>query len=78
MSFCSVTHFNLFVDIHHEYASYRRGIVEGLEDILNINEEITKQLTQTMENHDRRSLSKKFPKSLLAMPASLLNPAAGL
>lgn len=65
------TYFNSFIDLETEYASSRRGMVDDFDDTLKANKDITRQITQIVQEHDRHSLSKKFPKSLLAFPAAL-------
>jgi hypothetical protein len=68
----SAGHFNELVDLEKEYAACGRTIVNGLEDILRINEGIGQRLRQTMEDHDRQTLSKKFPNTLFSSPLSAM------
>jgi hypothetical protein len=42
--------------------------MNGLDDIRKTSKDIIQQLQQTIQDHDRYSLSKKFPKSLRSSP----------
>jgi hypothetical protein len=61
---CSVNHFNELVDLEKEYAAYGKRIFNSLDEICRFNEEIDQQLTHTIQDLDRNSLSKKLPASL--------------
>uniref|UniRef100_A0A0W0FU73 Uncharacterized protein n=1 Tax=Moniliophthora roreri TaxID=221103 RepID=A0A0W0FU73_MONRR len=67
----SVACFNALVELESEYSSYRREVMERLEDAHRINTSIVERLGEIVEHHDRNSASKRFPKSLPALPSSL-------
>ncbi|KAJ4480536.1 hypothetical protein C8J55DRAFT_560482 [Lentinula edodes] len=69
----SAEHFNAMVDLEAEYASFRRYVVQQLEDLCTIDKDVVGRLTEIVQHHDRHGLSKKFPKSLPAIPACFLN-----
>ena len=75
----SVVRFNALVDLEEEYAAYRRKVVDGFEDLQKINQEISQHLRQIIQDHDRHTLSKKFPITLSSpLPSILLNPTTVL
>lgn len=72
----SVGHFNALVDLEEEYATSRRKIVAGFEDIHKITQDIDNHLQNIIRDHDRQSLSKQFPNSWFSGPLSIsLNSA---
>ncbi|TFK54143.1 hypothetical protein OE88DRAFT_1642744 [Heliocybe sulcata] len=60
----SVLHFNRLIDLESEYAGYAHKMVGKWEEMLEVNEGIQGQLRRTIQDHDRRSLVKKMPKTL--------------
>lgn len=72
----SIAHFNTLVDLEEEYASHRRRIIDGFEELARASQDISHSLTETIQEHNRNSLSRKFSNTLFAssLPAVLLNP----
>ncbi|CCL98019.1 uncharacterized protein FIBRA_00012 [Fibroporia radiculosa] len=69
----SAKHFNGLIDLEAEYATFGRTVMAGFEDLLALDRDICEHLTKKIEVHDRSSLSKKFPPTLLPLPASILS-----
>ncbi|KAJ3812528.1 hypothetical protein F5876DRAFT_74736 [Lentinula aff. lateritia] len=69
----SAEHFNAMVDLEAEYASFRRYVVQQLEDLCTIDKDVVGRLAEIVQHHDRHGLSKKFPKALPAIPACFLH-----
>ncbi|KAF9466380.1 hypothetical protein BDZ94DRAFT_1319635 [Collybia nuda] len=71
-----IDHFNTLVDLEAEYATHRRRIVNGFEDLAKISQDISGGLTITIQEHNRNSLSRKFSSTLFpsSLPDVLLNP----
>lgn len=74
--FLSVGHFNNLVDLEVEYASHRRRITDGFEELAKTGQDISFCLTETIQEHNRNSLSRKFKNTLFvsSLPAIILNP----
>ncbi|KAF9500387.1 hypothetical protein BDN71DRAFT_1585915 [Pleurotus eryngii] len=61
-----VIHFNNIVGLEEEYSEYRRQLTDGLGEVKRGYETMDQQLGQILRDHDKFSLSKKFPTSLFA------------
>ncbi|KAF7440755.1 hypothetical protein PC9H_001103 [Pleurotus ostreatus] len=61
-----VIHFNNIVGLEEEYSEYRRQLTDGLSEVKRGYETMDQQLGQILRDHDKFSLSKKFPTSLFA------------
>ncbi|KAF4603884.1 hypothetical protein EYR38_004300 [Pleurotus pulmonarius] len=59
-----VIHFNNIVGLEEEYSEYRRKLTDGLSEVKRGCEAMDQQLGQILRDHDKFSLSKKFPTSL--------------
>ncbi|KAG7092263.1 hypothetical protein E1B28_008627 [Marasmius oreades] len=70
----SASSFNEFLDLDSEYSSYSQDVLERLEDVNGVNITIVRKLEEILEHHDRNTLSKRFPKTLLSLPNTLTNP----
>ncbi|KAF8892601.1 hypothetical protein BD779DRAFT_1784199 [Infundibulicybe gibba] len=72
----SVDHFNTLIDLELEYASYHRKIIDGLEEFIKTTDDNSNNINDLIKNHDRHSLSKRFPTSLFptSLPAILSKP----
>ncbi|KAK1220733.1 hypothetical protein PQX77_016481 [Marasmius sp. AFHP31] len=64
--------FNALLDLNNEYATYNREVRDRLDDVLDVNVSIGKKLKETVEDHGRNTVLKRFPKVLPTLPASLL------
>jgi hypothetical protein len=53
------------VDLEHNYAMHRQKFVNNFEEIHKIGQEAVKTVEQIVKSHDRNSLSREFPASLL-------------
>lgn len=62
----SVCHFNTFLALETEYATYGRKLCNGYNDLLNANEQLSEYVDKTLMNHDRKMLTKKMPCSLFS------------
>ncbi|KAJ7512046.1 hypothetical protein B0H11DRAFT_2268225 [Mycena galericulata] len=71
-------HFNNLVDLEEEYAGYHRKIIVGIDDWQKSAEVMSSALGQIIQHHDRRSLSKKLPTTLFALPSIVRNPVLTL
>lgn len=74
----SERHFNTLVDLEEEYAGYHRKIILGMDDMHKSAEVMANALGQIVQHHDRRTLSKKLPTTLFALPASVRNSVLSL
>ncbi|KAI8984848.1 hypothetical protein BD414DRAFT_489438 [Trametes punicea] len=63
----SILHFNKLVDLEAEYATTGRGLIRGIEDLREANEELGRNLTKAVEQHDRTTLAKRMPTNLMAV-----------
>ncbi|KAF7970740.1 hypothetical protein HWV62_23136 [Athelia sp. TMB] len=63
-----VAHYDALVDLQKDYAEHCRKTTQGWEDLEKINQQICQQIDQAIEDHDRNTLSKKFPKSIFSGP----------
>ncbi|KAF8877620.1 hypothetical protein BD779DRAFT_1556937, partial [Infundibulicybe gibba] len=72
----SVDRFNTLIDLELEYASYHRKIIDGLEEFIKTTDDNSNKINDIIKNHDRHSLSKRFPASLFptSLPAILSKP----
>ncbi|KAJ3756112.1 hypothetical protein EV360DRAFT_85257 [Lentinula raphanica] len=68
----SAQHYNALVDLESEYASFRRYVDRHLEDLCSLDQVVISRVGEVIQHHDRSGLSKKFSKSLPAVPASFL------
>ncbi|KAI0368429.1 hypothetical protein BV20DRAFT_1054014 [Pilatotrama ljubarskyi] len=64
----SIAHFNRLVDLEAEYATVGRGLQHQGEDWKKTNEELSQRLTQALEQHDKKMLSKWMPTTLITSP----------
>jgi hypothetical protein len=64
------------IDLEEEYASHQRGIIDGFDELAKASQDISHSLTETIQEHNRNSLSRKLPNKLFAssLSAVLLNP----
>ncbi|EGN95983.1 hypothetical protein SERLA73DRAFT_124837 [Serpula lacrymans var. lacrymans S7.3] len=53
------------VELEEEYATYRRTLAHGWEDVIKANQGFSSTLLKVIENHDRNISSKTFPRSIL-------------
>jgi len=64
----SIGYFNALIDLEEEYASYRRNVIDGFDDLSKTTQEITYYLTKMIQENNRNSLSRKFSNTLFASP----------
>ena len=64
---CSITHFNMLVDLEAEYATIGRNVIQGTEDFVKLNEQARVTLVAAVEKHDRSMLSKQMPATLITL-----------
>ena len=69
MTFCirSVTHFNRLIDLEAEYATVGRNVLHGNEDWVKVNQQAHDILAAAVERHDRGTLSKQMPATLVTL-----------
>ncbi|KAI5124503.1 hypothetical protein M0805_003028 [Coniferiporia weirii] len=70
----SIKHFNNLFSLETEYANFSRKLGAGYEVVTSVNNDICSFIQQTVNMHDRGSLSKNMPQSLFvsALPGSFL------
>ncbi|RDB24120.1 hypothetical protein Hypma_008784 [Hypsizygus marmoreus] len=76
----STDHFHNLINLESQYATHHRTVVDGFEDMHKIEQELSRFLVGTMQEHNRNSLSKKFSSTLfnLPLPAIIANPKLAL
>ncbi|KAJ7695477.1 hypothetical protein B0H17DRAFT_1198698 [Mycena rosella] len=74
----SEAHFNTLVDLEEDYAKYHRKIITGLDNMHNNSQVLATAVGKIIQQHDRRSLSKKLPTTLFTLPSILRNPVLSL
>ena len=62
-----VTHFNKLIDLEAEYATVGRNVLYANEDWVNVNQQACDTLAVTVEKHDRGTLSKQMPATLITL-----------
>ncbi|KAG6889719.1 hypothetical protein C0995_015017 [Termitomyces sp. Mi166 len=72
----SVQHHNNFVNLEAQYANHHRKIVNALKDACEHQQKTAAFLAATIQEHNRNSLSRKFPNNFFdsPLPSILLNP----
>jgi hypothetical protein len=68
----SVTHYNALVTLEAEYAAFNSRIAAKYSEALQATGKIQDTLSKAVQEHDRHSLSKKFPRVLPGLPRSML------
>ncbi|KAJ8517544.1 hypothetical protein ONZ45_g5281 [Pleurotus djamor] len=64
----SVIHFNNVVGLEEEYCASRLNITARLEEVRKAGDRVEGRVREIIREHDRQSLTKKFPASLFARP----------
>ncbi|KAJ7582803.1 hypothetical protein C8J56DRAFT_955763 [Mycena floridula] len=72
-----VANMTAFREIGEEYQAYNHKTLDGFNNMVDASENLTKHLTGVIQQHDRCSLSKKFPKAFPPIPAVILNGGKG-
>ncbi|KAM5540703.1 hypothetical protein V8D89_005734 [Ganoderma adspersum] len=63
----SVTHFNRLIDLEAEYATVGRNVLYANEDWVNVDQQACDTLAAVVEKHDRGTLSKQMPATLVTL-----------
>ncbi|KAG6919994.1 hypothetical protein DXG01_013343 [Tephrocybe rancida] len=76
----SVQHHNNFVALETQYARHHRKIIDSLKDAFEIEQKLTTFLAGTIQDHNRNSLSRKFPNTFFSppLPSIILKPTLKL
>ncbi|TFK42894.1 hypothetical protein BDQ12DRAFT_676967 [Crucibulum laeve] len=64
----SVEHFNILVDLEEEYAVHSRRLLVGVDNFQKASQDVFQCVGDIIQDHNRRSLCKKFPTKLFAKP----------
>ncbi|TRM61762.1 hypothetical protein BD626DRAFT_570473 [Schizophyllum amplum] len=68
----NIEHYNAVLRLEEEYATYCRMSIDGWASLRQVGDDLKKSIDEVVQRHDRGSLARKFPASLVpALPKSL-------
>lgn len=69
----SIDCYNHLIELEAEYATFGRNLAHSLEDLTAANRSFQEEIQKGIEKHDRGSIVKRMPASLLPtkLPASI-------